>query len=77
MSVPTSISSGSHDRQGLYATSVTCRPGKVNAIKANTMSRNNLATGCIFDRDLGSGATQRLLALIQQVPNVITARRRV
>ncbi len=67
-----------HDRQGLLRdiSDLFVRE-KVNAIKANTMSRNNMAL-MQFSIEISSlEQLNRLLALIQQVPNVIAARRRV
>jgi GTP pyrophosphokinase len=67
-----------HDRQGLLRdiSDLFVRE-KVNAIKANTMSRNNLAL-MQFSIEISSlEQLSRLLALIQQVPNVFEARRRV
>ncbi len=66
-----------HDRQGLLRDiSELFAREKVNAIKANTMTRNNLAL-MQFSIEISSlDQLSRLLALIQHVPNVITARRR-
>jgi GTP pyrophosphokinase len=67
-----------HDRQGLLRdiSDLFVRE-KVNAIKANTMSRNNMALMQFSIEISNLEQLSRLLALIQQVPNVITARRRV
>ncbi|MGZ8983836.1 MAG: RelA/SpoT family protein [Methylotenera sp.] len=67
-----------HDRQGLLRdiSDLFVRE-KVNATKANTMSRNNLALMQFSIEISGMEQLSRLLALIQQVPNVIAARRRV
>jgi len=67
-----------HDRQGLLRdiSDLFVRE-KVNAIKANTMSRNNLALMQFAIEISNQEQLSRLLALIQQVPNVISARRRV
>jgi GTP pyrophosphokinase len=66
-----------HDRQGLLRdiSDLFVRE-KVNAIKANTMSRNNLALMQFSIEVLSQEQLSRLLALIQQVPSVIVARRR-
>jgi GTP pyrophosphokinase len=66
-----------HDRQGLLRDiSDLFAREKVNAIKANTMTRNNLAL-MQFSIEISSlEQLSRLLALIQHVPNVIVARRR-
>lgn len=66
-----------HDRQGLLRDiSDLFAREKVNAIKANTMTRNNLAL-MQFSIEISSlEQLSRLLALIQHVPNVIAARRR-
>lgn len=66
-----------HDRQGLLRdiSDLFVRE-KVNAIKANTMSRNNLALMQFSIEVSDLEQLNRLLALIQQVPNVIAARRR-
>jgi GTP pyrophosphokinase len=66
------------DRQGLLRdiSDLFVRE-KVNATKANTMSRNNLALMQFSIEISGLEQLSRLLALIQQVPNVIAARRRV
>ncbi|MDI1309334.1 MAG: bifunctional (p)ppGpp synthetase/guanosine-3',5'-bis(diphosphate) 3'-pyrophosphohydrolase [Methylotenera sp.] len=66
-----------HDRQGLLRdiSDLFVRE-KVNATKANTMSRSNLAL-MQFSIELSDlEQLGRLLALIQKVPNVIEARRR-
>jgi len=66
-----------HDRQGLLRdiSDLFVRE-KVNAIKANTMTRNNLAL-MQFSIEVSSlEQLSRLLALIQHVPSVIAARRR-
>lgn len=66
-----------HDRQGLLRDiSDLFAREKVNAIKANTMSRNNMALMQFAIEISNLEQLNRLLALIQQVPNVITARRR-
>lgn len=66
-----------HDRQGLLRDiSDLFAREKVNAIKANTMSRNNMALMQFSIEISNLEQLNRLLALIQQVPNVITARRR-
>jgi GTP pyrophosphokinase len=66
-----------HDRQGLLRDiSDLFAREKVNAIKANTMSRNNLALMQFSIEVLSLEQLSRLLALIQHVPNVIVARRR-
>ncbi len=66
-----------HDRQGLlrYISDLFVRE-KVNATKANTMSRNNLALMQFSIEISDLEQLSRLLALIQKVPNVIEARRR-
>jgi GTP pyrophosphokinase len=66
-----------HDRQGLLRDiSDLFAREKVNAVKANTMSRNNLAL-MQFSIEISSlEQLSRLLALIQHVPSVIVARRR-
>jgi GTP pyrophosphokinase len=66
-----------HDRQGLLRdiSDVFVRE-KMNATKANTISRNNMA---LMQFSIEISSTQqlnRLLSLIQQVPNVINVRRR-
>jgi GTP pyrophosphokinase len=67
-----------HDRQGLLRDiSDLFAREKVNATKANTMSRNNLALMQFSIEVSDSGRLKRLLELIQQVPNVIAARQRV
>ncbi|HYN53873.1 MAG TPA: ACT domain-containing protein, partial [Methylotenera sp.] len=67
-----------HDRQGLLRdiSDLFVRE-KVNATKANTMSRNNLALMQFSIEISDMGQLSRLLALIQQLPSVIAARRRV
>lgn len=67
-----------HDRQGLLRdiSDLFVRE-KVNAIKANTVSRNNMALMQFSIEILDLEQLNRLLALIQQVPDVIAARRRV
>ncbi|MDI1298445.1 bifunctional (p)ppGpp synthetase/guanosine-3',5'-bis(diphosphate) 3'-pyrophosphohydrolase [Methylotenera sp.] len=66
-----------HDRQGLLRdiSDLFVRE-KVNATKANTMSRNNLALMQFSIEISDLEQLSRLLALIQKVPNVIEARRR-
>jgi GTP pyrophosphokinase len=66
-----------HDRQGLLRdiSDLFVRE-KVNATKANTMSRNNLALMQFSIEISDLEQLSRLLALIQHVPNVIAARRR-
>lgn len=67
-----------HDRQGLLRdiSDLFVRE-KVNATKANTMSRNDLALMQFSIEISDLEQLSRLLALIQQVPNVIEVRRRV
>lgn len=67
-----------HDRQGLLRdiSDLFVRE-KVNATKANTMSRNNLALMQFSIEISNLEQLSRLLVLIQQVPNVITVRRRI
>jgi len=67
-----------HDRQGLLRdiSDLFVRE-KVNATKANSTSRNNLALMQFSIEISNLEQLSRLLALIQQVPNVIAARRRV
>lgn len=67
-----------HDRQSLLRdiSDIFSREN-VNATKANTMSRNNLALMQFSIEISGLEQLSRLLALIQQVPNVIAVRRRV
>jgi len=67
-----------HDRKGLLRdiSDLFVRE-KVNATKANTMSRNNLALMQFSIEISNLEQLSRLLALIQQVPNVIAAWRRV
>jgi len=66
-----------HDRQGLLRdiSDLFVRE-KVNATKANTMTRNNLALMQFSIEISNLEQLSRLLTLIQQVPNVISARRR-
>jgi len=67
-----------HDRQGLLRDiSDLFAREKVNAIKANTMTRNNLALMQFSIEISNLEQLSRLLALIQQVPNVIAAQRRI
>ena len=67
-----------HDRQGLLRDiSDLFAREKVNATKANTMTRNNLALMQFSIEISELDQLSRLLGLIQQVPNVISARRRV
>jgi GTP pyrophosphokinase len=67
-----------HDRQGLLRDiSDLFAREKVNATKANTMTRNNLALMQFSIEISEREQLNRLLALIQQVPNVIAARRRI
>lgn len=67
-----------HDRQGLLRdiSDLFVRE-KVNATKANTMSRNDLALMRFSIQISDLDQLSRLLVLIQQVPNVIATRRRV
>ena len=67
-----------HDRQGLLRdiSDLFVRE-KVNATKANTLSRNNLALMQFSIEILDLEQLNRLLALIQQLPDVIAARRRI
>lgn len=67
-----------HDRQGLLRdiSDLFVRE-KVNAIKANTMTRNNLALMQFAIEISNRDQLSRLLALIQQVPSVMAARRRI
>jgi len=67
-----------HDRQGLLRdiSDLFVRE-KVNAIKANTMSRSDMALMQFSIEISNLEQLNRLLALIQQVPSVIAARRRV
>jgi len=67
-----------HDRQGLLRdiSDLFVRE-KVNATKANTLSRNNLALMQFSIEIVDLEQLGRLLALIHQVPSVIVARRRV
>lgn len=66
-----------HDRQGLLRDiSDLFAREKVNATKANTISRNNLAL-MQFSIEISSvEQLRRLLALIQHVPNVISVQKR-
>jgi len=66
-----------HDRQGLLRdiSDLFVRE-KVNATKANTISRNNQALMQFSIEISNQDQLSRLLALIQHVPNVIAARRR-
>ena len=67
-----------HDRQGLLRDiSEVFAKEKMNATKANTMSRNDLALMQFSIQISDLGQLNRLLALIQQLPNVIAARRRL
>lgn len=64
-----------HDRQGLLRDiSDLFAREKVNATKANTMTRNNLALMQFSIEISELEQINRLLALIQHVPNVIDAR---
>lgn len=67
-----------HDRQGLLRdiSDLFVRE-KVNATKANTLSRNNLALMQFSIEIADLEQLNRLLALIRQVPSVIVARRRI
>jgi len=66
-----------HDRQGLLRDiSDLFAREKINATKANTMSRNHLALMQFSIEISDLEQLSRLLALIQHVPNVIAARRR-
>lgn len=67
-----------HDRQGLLRdiSDLFVRE-KVNAIKANTMTRSDLALMQFSIEISNLEQLNRLLALIQQVPSVIAARRRI
>ncbi|WP_047534238.1 RelA/SpoT family protein [Methylotenera sp. N17] len=67
-----------NDRQGLLRdiSDLFVRE-KVNATKANTMTRNNLALMQFSIEIADREQLSRLLALIQQLPNVTTARQRV
>ena len=67
-----------HDRQGLLRDiSELFVKEKVNATKANTISRNKLALMQFSIEILGTEHLERLLALIQKLPDVIVARHRV
>jgi len=67
-----------NDRQGLLRdiSDLFVRE-KVNATKANTMTRNNLALMQFSIEIADREQLSRLLALIQQLPNVTAARQRV
>ncbi|MEY3885788.1 MAG: hypothetical protein RIS87_1563, partial [Pseudomonadota bacterium] len=67
-----------HDRQGLLRdiSDLFVRE-KVNATKANTLTRNNMALMQFSIEILDLEQLNRLLALIQQLPDVIAARRRI
>jgi GTP pyrophosphokinase len=66
-----------HDRQGLLRDiSDLFAREKINAIKANTISRHNLALMQFSIEVTNLEQLSRLLTLIQQVPNVISAQRR-
>lgn len=67
-----------HDRQGLLRdiSDLFVRE-KVNATKANTMSRNNLALMQFSIEIADREQLSRLLALIQQLPSVTAARQRI
>lgn len=67
-----------HDRQGLLRdiSDLFVRE-KISATKANTLSRNNMALMQFSIEIANLDQLNRLLALIQQVPNVIAARRRI
>jgi GTP pyrophosphokinase len=67
-----------HDRQGLLRDiSELFVKEKINATKANTISRNNLAIMQFSIEILGTEHLNRLLALIQKLPDVIVARHRI
>lgn len=67
-----------YDRQGLLRDiSDLFAREKINATKANTISRNNLALMQFSIEIPNPEQLGRLLALIQHVPNVVEARRRV
>jgi GTP pyrophosphokinase len=67
-----------HDRQGLLRDiSELFVKEKINATKANTISRNNLAIMQFSIEILGTEHLNRLLALIQKLPDVIAARHRI
>jgi GTP pyrophosphokinase len=67
-----------HDRQGLLRDiSDLFAREKVNATKANTMTRNNLALMQFSIEISDLDRLKRILKLIQQVPNVIAVRRRI
>ena len=71
-----------HDRQGLLRdisdlfVREKVNATKVNATKANTLSRGNIAKMQFSLEIINLQQLQRLLALIQQLPDVIIARRR-
>lgn len=66
-----------HDRQGLLRDiSDLFAREKINATKANTISRHNLALMQFSIEVTNIEQLSRLLSLIQQVPNVISAQRR-
>lgn len=66
-----------HDRQGLLRDiSDLFAREKINATKANTISRHNLALMQFSIEVTNLEQLSRLLTLIQQVPNVISAQRR-
>jgi len=67
-----------HDRQGLLRdiSDLFVRE-QVNASKANTLTRNHLALMQFSIEIADLGQLKQLLALIQQVPQVIAARRRL
>jgi GTP pyrophosphokinase len=71
-----------HDRQGLLRdisdlfVREKVNATKVNATKANTLSRSNIAKMQFSLEITNLQQLQRLLALIQQLPDVIIARRR-
>ena len=67
-----------YDRQGLLRDiSDLFFREKINATKANTISRNNLALMQFSIEISDQARLNRVLKLIQQVPNVILARQRV
>ena len=67
-----------HDRQGLLRDiSDLFAREKVNATKANTMTRNNLALMQFSIEISDLDRLKRILKLAQQVPNVIAVRRRI
>jgi GTP pyrophosphokinase len=67
-----------HDRQGLLRdiSDLFIRE-QVNASKVNTMTRNHLAFMQFSMEMADLGQLSQLLALIEQIPQVITARRRI